>query len=97
MPLAHVMLSNTGVSSLAERYGPVHVRGVRSATSAPRLCADHALFVATVSGKLTLNLVTAAEHQSHAAARAWLTEVLEEISECLGQTGVTVGLPAVGG
>jgi hypothetical protein len=56
-PLAHAMLSNSGVVPLARDYGAFRPRAFYSATSAPLVSADLCFFCNSLHGRLSINVV----------------------------------------
>jgi hypothetical protein len=67
-PLAHAMLSNSGLVGLRGHYGTFRPTAFYSASSAPMLSADLALFCNTCAGRLTINLLFSPELMSRAQA-----------------------------
>jgi Phthiocerol/phthiodiolone dimycocerosyl transferase C-terminus len=79
--LAHVMVSNSGTLPLRADYGAFQVVGFRSATSAPMLAADFALFCNTFDGRLCINLLFAPEVTSRQAAAEVLGQLRQHLIE----------------
>lgn len=67
-PLAHAMLSNSGQVPLRADYETFRAVGFYSASSAPMLSADLAVFCNTFDGRLTLNFLFAEEVMSRTTA-----------------------------
>ncbi len=80
-PLAHAMISNSGVVPLARDYGAFRPVAFFSATSAPMLSADYAFFCNTLHGKLTLNLIYAPQVVSRAQALDTLARVRNALED----------------
>jgi hypothetical protein len=78
-PLAHAMISNSGLVPIARDYGAFRVAAFHSATSAPMLSADYAFFCNTLHGKLTLNLVYAPQVVSREQAQRVLGLTVEKL------------------
>jgi Condensation domain len=76
-PLAHAMVSNSGVVPFAPDYGSFRAVGFYSATSAPMLSADYAFFCNTLHGRLTLNLVFSEQVLSRSDAERTLSHVVD--------------------
>lgn len=79
--LAHVMVSNSGTLPLRADYGAFQVVGFRSATSAPMLAADFALFCNTFDGRLCINLLFAPEVTSRQIAEEVLAQLRQHLLE----------------
>jgi hypothetical protein len=78
-PLAHAMISNSGVLPIARSYGGARVVGFYSASSAPMLSAAQAFFCNTLHGRLCINLVFAEQIISRDQA----TELLAQVRDTL--------------
>jgi Condensation domain len=74
-PLAHAMISNSGVVPLQRDYGAFRPVGFYSATSAPMLSADYSFFCNTLHGRLCLNLVFSPQRVSRGEAERVLASV----------------------
>lgn len=76
-PLAHAMVSNSGLVPIAAASASFQVTGIYSATSAPMLSADYSLFCNTLHGRLCLNLVFSESVVSRGQAARVLARVTE--------------------
>jgi hypothetical protein len=74
-PLAHAMISNSGVVSLRRDYGSFRPVAFRTATSAPMLSADFSLFCNTLHDRLTVNLIFSEEVVPRSAAEQVLARI----------------------
>jgi len=80
-PAAHAMISNSGVVDWGRDFGTLRVLAFRSATAAPMLSADFALFVNTFDGRLSLNLVFAEQVVTREEAGAVLARIRASLTE----------------
>lgn len=78
-PLAHAMISNSGLVPLQRDYGAFEVRAFYSATSAPMLSADFSFFCNTFDGSLTVNLLFSEETVSRQSAAQILAKVRAQL------------------
>ncbi len=74
-PLAHAMLSNSGVVPLQSDYGAFRPLGFFSASSAPMVSADFCVFCNTLDSRLCVNLVYAKEIVTRDEAEGVLTRI----------------------
>ncbi len=80
-PLAHAMISNSGVVPLERDYGRFRVVAFHSATSAPMLSADFSFFCNTFDGALTLNLLFSEELVSRKDAVQVLSRIRSQLTQ----------------
>lgn len=79
-PLAHAMISNSGVVPIAKSYNGFRVARLLSASSAPMLAADVACFCNTLHGRLTVNLVFGEEALSRREAERMLERLRQSLT-----------------
>lgn len=80
-PLAHVMVSSSGIVPLAADYGTFRTVGFYSATSVAMLSADLGFFCNTIHGRLCINLVFSEQIISRADAERVIDGVVAALSQ----------------